>query len=269
MPTGGGCANLGGMPETKPPYLVIRDELAGRIAAGDLPPGARLPTVRELMAAYGVARATADRVVRLLAAEGLVVTRGRGGTIVAEVGPSRLVLGPQQRFGRPGPVPGERVQVTGSAMVDAPDYIMPILGLEEVRPGEVHVWRREQLVRDPAGEPLRLEVSWFSPRWAEAVPHLASADVPVSSMGGVAWEVAAASGDPVVKVTVGFETRPARRDGREAPALGQDWLQAVVYTWQTRGGQVAEYGEFIEPPRRVLEVTADVPGPAEEGEFSW
>lgn len=69
-----------------PPYEQIRAQVAALIAAGALPAGARLPTVRDLAADLGVAVGTVVRAYRELEGGGLVVSRRRTGTVVAEGG---------------------------------------------------------------------------------------------------------------------------------------------------------------------------------------
>jgi len=68
----------------EPAYVYVRmaDHLAARIAAGDLPPGARLPGERDLAAEYGVALGTARRAITDLRERGLVVTLPAKGTFV-------------------------------------------------------------------------------------------------------------------------------------------------------------------------------------------
>jgi DNA-binding transcriptional regulator YhcF (GntR family) len=66
-----------------PPFEQARAQIAAKIAAGDLPSGARLPTVRAFAAEIGVAVNTAARVYKELEADGLVVTDGRRGTHVS------------------------------------------------------------------------------------------------------------------------------------------------------------------------------------------
>src|SRR5262245_42281697 len=65
------------------PYRLIAATLAARIAAGELPPGARIPSTRQLMADHGIAMATATKVLATLRKEGLVEAVRGVGTVVA------------------------------------------------------------------------------------------------------------------------------------------------------------------------------------------
>ncbi|MGW2594800.1 GntR family transcriptional regulator [Streptomyces sp. NPDC001515] len=56
-------------------YETIAEELRARIESGDLPPGAKVPGEKELMALHGVSRDTAYQALKLLRAEGLTVGR--------------------------------------------------------------------------------------------------------------------------------------------------------------------------------------------------
>ena len=69
-----------------PPYEQVRLALAERIADGSLPVGTRLPTVRAVATATGLAVNTVARAYRELEAAGLVSTHGRAGTVVAAAG---------------------------------------------------------------------------------------------------------------------------------------------------------------------------------------
>jgi DNA-binding transcriptional regulator YhcF (GntR family) len=72
-----------------PPYEQIRTQIAGQVASGELPPGTRLPTVRALAGALGIAPNTVARAYRELEHTGLVSTRGRNGTVVNGDGSER------------------------------------------------------------------------------------------------------------------------------------------------------------------------------------
>ncbi|NJP98383.1 GntR family transcriptional regulator [Nonomuraea sp. FMUSA5-5] len=66
-----------------PPYRTIVAELRARIAKGELRPGDRVPSVREIARRWGVAVATATKVMAALRDEGLVETKVGSGTVVA------------------------------------------------------------------------------------------------------------------------------------------------------------------------------------------
>ncbi|MGP4097414.1 TetR/AcrR family transcriptional regulator C-terminal domain-containing protein [Nonomuraea sp. KM90] len=66
-----------------PPYRRIVEELRARILSGDLRSGARMPSIRQIAQRWGVAIATATKVMAALRDEGLVVARVGAGTVVA------------------------------------------------------------------------------------------------------------------------------------------------------------------------------------------
>ena len=69
-----------------PPFEQVRSQLAGQITSGQLPVGARLPTVRALAASLGLAANTVARAFGELEHAGLVCTSGRAGTTVSAAG---------------------------------------------------------------------------------------------------------------------------------------------------------------------------------------
>ncbi|MFE7743153.1 TetR/AcrR family transcriptional regulator C-terminal domain-containing protein [Nocardia sp. NPDC057455] len=70
-------------PRPDPPYRTIVAEIRARITTGDLRPGDRAPSIRQIAQRWGVAVATATRVTATLRAEGLVETRVGSGTVVS------------------------------------------------------------------------------------------------------------------------------------------------------------------------------------------
>ena len=66
-----------------PPFEQIRAQISGHIATGELRPGDRLPTVRDLASDLGIAVGTVQRAYRELEAQGVIVSRRRHGTTVA------------------------------------------------------------------------------------------------------------------------------------------------------------------------------------------
>ncbi|MEX2980740.1 TetR/AcrR family transcriptional regulator C-terminal domain-containing protein [Streptomyces sp. C36] len=67
-----------------PPYLRIAAELRRRIAEGELAPGDRVPSTRQIAKEWNVALATATKVLTTLRQEGLVRAQPRVGTVVAD-----------------------------------------------------------------------------------------------------------------------------------------------------------------------------------------
>ncbi len=66
-----------------PPYAAIAADLRRRITAGELRPGDRVPSTRQLARDSGVAMATAAKALTVLRNEGVVEARPRSGTVVA------------------------------------------------------------------------------------------------------------------------------------------------------------------------------------------
>ncbi|MFF5210962.1 GntR family transcriptional regulator [Streptosporangium sp. NPDC000396] len=66
----------------EPPYRQIVAEIRARILTGDLRPGDRMPSIRQIAQRWGVAVATATRVMATLRDEGLVETKVGAGTVV-------------------------------------------------------------------------------------------------------------------------------------------------------------------------------------------
>ncbi|MEF2529212.1 MULTISPECIES: GntR family transcriptional regulator [Streptomyces] len=65
--------------DPRPPYVQTADALRKQIQDGQLPPGAKLPSARELQEQFGIANSTAQNALRLLKDEGLIYSvQGRG-----------------------------------------------------------------------------------------------------------------------------------------------------------------------------------------------
>jgi DNA-binding transcriptional regulator YhcF (GntR family) len=64
------------------PYEQLRSQIAAMVASGDLEPGQKLQTVRQLASDLGLAANTVARAYRELEADGVISTQGRRGTFV-------------------------------------------------------------------------------------------------------------------------------------------------------------------------------------------
>jgi DNA-binding transcriptional regulator YhcF (GntR family) len=68
-----------------PAYEQLRAQISALATAGHVLPGSRLPTVRQLAADLALAPGTVTRAYHELEATGIIVTRGRHGTFVADL----------------------------------------------------------------------------------------------------------------------------------------------------------------------------------------
>ncbi|RNG18376.1 GntR family transcriptional regulator [Streptomyces botrytidirepellens] len=104
----------------QPPYLRIVAEIRQRVSDGELAPGDRVPSTRQIAREYGVALATATKALTTLRLEGLVETRPRTGTVVAGTAP----VTPPRKPVSPAPAPEQeltldRIVRTAIAIADA------------------------------------------------------------------------------------------------------------------------------------------------------
>lgn len=77
--------------ETEAPYLRIVTAIKDRIARGELRPGDRIPSTRQITRDWGVAMATATKVITTLRDEGVVDTKPGAGTVVRATQPAPVV----------------------------------------------------------------------------------------------------------------------------------------------------------------------------------
>jgi GntR family transcriptional regulator len=66
-----------------PVYEQVREQIRRMVAAGTLPAGVRLPTIRQLAADLGLAKGTIERAYELLEGDSVIERHGRNGTFVS------------------------------------------------------------------------------------------------------------------------------------------------------------------------------------------
>lgn len=102
-----------------PVYEQIRSQVAALVAVGGLRPGDRLPASRDLARDLGIAVGTVQRAYRELEAGGVVTSRRRVGTVIAEP-PSGGTHADQARpDGEPGGPAGAPVPTPRGLVADA------------------------------------------------------------------------------------------------------------------------------------------------------
>ncbi len=75
-------------------YRQLAGVLRDRIRSGDLPPGQRMPSEKDLHDEFGLARETIRRALAVLRGEGLIEVRHGHGTFVVDPPPRAAELGP-------------------------------------------------------------------------------------------------------------------------------------------------------------------------------
>ena len=94
---------------TEPLFLQIAGRVRAAIAAGQLPPGTKLPSSRALSAQLAIARGTVDAAYAMLCGEGAIETRRSAGTIVCGA-PGRRIAAAEQS---PLLFPDTPIELTG------------------------------------------------------------------------------------------------------------------------------------------------------------
>lgn len=146
--------------ELSPIYRTVAEALIERIANGDLLPGSRCPSERQLASEYGISRMTARAAVNLLVQRGYVARKNGSGTFVAspkiELDLS-TVAGFSDRVLRHGIIPGARV--IEARTVGTEELAAGVATALEITGEElVHMLIR---VRTGNNELLALEKSYF------------------------------------------------------------------------------------------------------------
>jgi DNA-binding transcriptional regulator YhcF (GntR family) len=108
----------------EPIYLAIANQIEDRIRQGDLKPGDRAPSTRQITRQWGIATATATKVLAELRSRGAILTRSGVGSVVAgppsgRPAPSSAPAHPRSVRSGAGTATRERIIETAIAIADA------------------------------------------------------------------------------------------------------------------------------------------------------
>lgn len=117
--------------DSEAPYLRIAAEIRDRITRGDLRPGDRVPSTRQITQKWGVAMATATKVIAVLRDEGVVEARPGAGTVVKTVTAAKPVAAPGQQPALK-PAPPRTPDLTRDRIVHAAIAVADAEGLASV-----------------------------------------------------------------------------------------------------------------------------------------
>jgi GntR family transcriptional regulator len=215
-------------------FQVIAGYYRERILTGELKPGTKLPSNREMAGKHKTV-------------EGVIRTSPRG-TFVADdpmagvAAKDRLA---RARQARSVLMEGETSIVTSATLVVPPLYVAEIFDLDH---GDQVV--RREFTTGRGQSRLSFQVRWYPAHFAAQVPDLLSTNR--SKNDDLIVRVQEASGRTVSYARDDMHARTA--DAREASALGIAVgapILAGAHRWSDEEG-VIEYGEWCLPPRMTI-----------------
>ncbi|MEU6721588.1 GntR family transcriptional regulator [Nonomuraea sp. NPDC046802] len=228
-----------------PPYLQIVDHIRRQIMSGELSEGDRVPTGRQIAEDWGVAIATATKVITTLRSEGLVDAAPGRGTIVKTSAASNSPTDRAVAIRRTGRIypPDEHAKIKSATLVDAPEQVADALGIAAGAPAI-----RRQRVTYRGDQPVSASTSWFDGQLAELAPRLLQTERILQGTFGYVEEVA------------GRAIKTSREQSAASAATEQDAqdLGIPVGSPVLRGrnwiydsdGLVLEYGEYVSAAER-------------------
>lgn len=229
------------------PYRRIAAQIKDRIDRGEIRPGDRVPSVREIMRDEGVSTATATRVAAVLRAEGYAESVPGIGTLAML--PKKLTTGPDRlqmlRATGSGYRPGERTEIVSAELVSASEEVADALGIEE----GASVVRRRRTYYDDRGV-VALSTSWLPGELAEAAPELLIVEpLPMMTFGLVEDR----TGRRAVRRRDTVAIRPVPEDVSSALGVesGLPVLTMTNHYWDQHG-EVTEYAvDFLGSGREL------------------
>jgi DNA-binding GntR family transcriptional regulator len=223
----------------EPPYLQVARQLREQILSGAMADGDLVPSARKIASDWGIAHATAAKVLNTLQSEGLVSSKPGVGTVVTGRTQHRSAQDRLTTVHRTGLIypPGHYARIRSAELVTAPDYVAQALNIESGSP----VIRRQRTTYNVDDIPESTSVSWFDGALADSCPalliperirkgtvhYIAEQTSRVLSNGRDSVAAASASDEIAVELNI---------EPGSPVLLGRNW-------WTDASGWVAEFGE--------------------------
>jgi GntR family transcriptional regulator len=257
------------MPTTPRRFERIAARLRHRIQSGQLAPGAKLPTERELAARYQVAVGTIQAAKRLLEAEGLVESRVGAGSFVRSPRPLIYRRGERHQWEKDRVLlPVEDRAKTGAVEydtgldftdIDFPAFYDPepaserLAAVFDVEPG-TKMLHRHYISSDKTSQaPVSLIDSWLV--WDMIAENPALLDDDNEPWPGGTQHQLSTVGIELDRIIEEFTARPPTPD--EADQLRTGPGVSVLFLKKTSvdlAGRVVEYSEVVMPGDRTVMV---------------
>lgn len=226
------------------PYLQIARHYREQIERGELQPGQLLPSVRAMADRWKVAHTTANRALRTLQAEGLVLSTTGLGTVVAPGAPTAESLVTHLRETGSFYPPGYRSVITSARTIPATVHIADALGLE----ADDQVIIRSRITYDAADVPIEYSTNYVRGAFADIAPALLVSE-PISN--GMLGYLEARTGR---RATIGcdqYAAFAATADQATALCLAVGAPVLIARHWWTDADDtVLDYAESVEPGER-------------------
>lgn len=236
-----------------PPYRQIAQQIIDRITRGELRPGDKVPSVRDIARETGVSSATASRVPGVLRELGYADAVPGVGTIVrprkaATAGAARL---DRVRAARPSVGDGEQVEILDVQREPASQEVADALGVEL----DAEVARRRRRYLDNGGV-VTVSTTWVTAAVAEAAPEfLEPAPLPKLTFGLIEER----TGRTVAARRDTYELRHVPADVAEHLGVDEGALAlTVVNHYWDEAGEPTEYAVDYMGPGRSLMVEHDL-----------
>lgn len=241
---------------TLPPYMQVVVHIRGQIEEGELAPGDVIASDRQLATEWGISRATAQKVLAALRAEGLVETVASVGTRVLGA-PGEIHQSGRDRASavrRTGKIysRGEYARITSSDLTPAPEDVAKVLGIS---PGDAAI-KRVRVTYGRTDVALSMSTSWYEGSLAEAAPKLLVAErIPEGS-----WSyLEAQTGMSACHGQDRIGARLATEEEAELLSLEMPAAVKVARTiLRSEDGTAVEYGVSVSAPDRESVYDYDV-----------
>jgi GntR family transcriptional regulator len=128
--------------DSRPTYLQVADVLRAQIRGGELAPGERLPSVRDLSERFGIAAVTVQSALRVLRDEALIVARSTRGYFIRHELPEPAAPSPEYAAIR------DRLDAVQATVEDLAERISHLE--QAVRPARPRARARRSRAAEPA-----------------------------------------------------------------------------------------------------------------------